>query len=113
MASPFWRIGDNYINPDHVVRCTFSHSRVEHQSRTEKASWLGKLETTVHNHPFRPAEMKIVLSEIDADCRDGEPIFYSNRIIVIEGPQAERLAAWLDVAADYPADEPSEQEAAS
>lgn len=100
----FWRIGSNFINPAHIVRCEYAPARVGYDDDDKE-------------FPVE-AKLVIVLSELrrqDIEKYDGDIIttITLNKQISITGAQAERMVEWLSIPADFPADEPTTAELAA
>lgn len=100
----FWRIGNDYINLAHIVRIEYTPAYAGGEEDSELPE--GQLTKP------RPARCVITLSSVHAkelcDYADHVAgVASENDTIVIRGPQVERLAAWLDDSADFPADEPT------
>lgn len=89
----FWKIGDSYVNPAHVIRIKRIEAQVERDAEDDYAQPI-KL-------PATPFKMKLTLVEADPDTGSwdystyGEYSIHRNKVITVAGHEAEQLDEWL------------------
>lgn len=91
----FWRIGDNYINPAHIIRI---------ERFPAEAEYMGIDDETGDDRlfPAKPFKLWITLTEDDATTGGwdhnsgfGEYYVHRNMVIKLKGAPAERMDKWL------------------
>lgn len=80
----FWRVGNNYINPAHIVRVEIFAARPDSMFESDHTP-----------------SMRIVVNE---------PSSEGNNYVNVTGDAVKRLEEWLSAGCVYPADEPSDDE---